>query len=64
LTLAYGKQGLPVEIPDRNLVKILRMRDKQVIGNTRGVTLERLSTLPGHRRLLISRKEKNQRSLW
>jgi lactate racemase len=31
ITLSYGKEGLPVEIPDRNLVKILRMTEKPVI---------------------------------
>jgi nickel-dependent lactate racemase len=43
VTMAYGKDGLPVDIPDRNLVKILRMRDKPVIGNPHAATLDCLA---------------------
>lgn len=33
IDIAYGKEGLTIEVPDRNLVKILRMKDKPVIEN-------------------------------
>jgi len=33
ITLSYGKEGLPIEVPDQNIVKVLRMTEKPVIGN-------------------------------
>ena len=45
--IAYGKRGVTVDVPDRNLVKILRMTDKPAIKNPVEETLEKLKSPTG-----------------
>ncbi len=47
LDIAYGAEGLAVEIPDNNLVKILRMQDKPAMENPAVVTAEKLASPTG-----------------
>ncbi len=47
LRIAYGKDGLDVEVPDRNLVKVLRMTENPVISDPARATRERLKSPAG-----------------
>ena len=47
IDIAYGKEGLTIDVPDRNLVKILRMQDKPVIVDPAGVTRKKLLSPTG-----------------
>ena len=47
IDIAYGKEGLSVEVPDENLVKILRMTEKPVIKNAREVITGKLENPTG-----------------
>jgi nickel-dependent lactate racemase len=42
IEIAYGKDGLAVEVPDKNLVKVLRMNEKPVIGDPAGEVAKKL----------------------
>ena len=45
--MAYGKEGLEIEVPDRNLVQILRMKENPVISNPRSETLKKIESPVG-----------------
>ncbi|MBN1291770.1 MAG: nickel-dependent lactate racemase [Candidatus Latescibacteria bacterium] len=47
IDIAYGKDGLSIEVPDKNLVKILRMTEKPVIKNAREVINGKLTNPTG-----------------
>ncbi|MFC1541305.1 nickel-dependent lactate racemase [Candidatus Latescibacterota bacterium] len=47
ITMAYGKEGLSIEVPDNNLVKILRMTDKPVISDPEAETLRKIESPTG-----------------
>lgn len=47
LHMAYGKEGLEIEVPDRNLVKVLRMTEKPVIPDPARAIRERLASPSG-----------------
>ena len=47
IDLSYGKKRLTIDVPDKNLVKILRMTEKPVIGDPHNVTLEKLGNPTG-----------------
>ena len=51
IEIAYGKEGLAIEVPDKNLVKILRMTEKPVIANPGDVTLKKLESPIGSKPL-------------
>ena len=43
IDISYGKEGLTIEVPNKNLVKILRMKEKPVISNAREAILGKLA---------------------
>ena len=45
--IAYGKEGLTIDVPERNLVKILRMAEKTVIPDPHEETLKSLASPAG-----------------
>jgi len=47
IDIAYGKEGLTIEVPDKNLVKILRMTEKPVIANPLEETLRKIESPTG-----------------
>ena len=47
IDIAYGKEGLTIEVPDKNLVKILRMTEKPVIANSLEETLRKIESPTG-----------------
>ena len=47
INIAYGKEGLTIEVPDKNLVKILRMKEKPVIAKPLEETLRKIETPTG-----------------
>jgi len=47
MKIAYGKEGLTIDMPDKNVVKMLRMCEKPVIKNPREETLKKLSSPTG-----------------
>jgi nickel-dependent lactate racemase len=47
VTLSYGKEGLTVDVPDRNLVKELRMTDKPVIQDPAAEVMRKLESPTG-----------------
>ncbi|MFC1528741.1 nickel-dependent lactate racemase [Candidatus Latescibacterota bacterium] len=47
IDIAYGREGVSIDIPERNLVKILRMTDKPVIPDPQEETLKKLSSPSG-----------------
>ena len=47
INIAYGKEGLIIKIPDKNLVKILRMKEKPVIENPLEETLRKIESPTG-----------------
>ena len=44
IEIAYGKEGLNIEVPDKNLVKVLRMTENPVIPNPREETLRKIES--------------------
>ncbi len=53
ITLSYGKEGLPIEIPDRNLVKVLRMTEKPVIENPEAEVQKKIDAPTGTEALSV-----------
>ena len=51
LEIAYGKEGLAIDVPDKNLVKVLRMTEKPVIANPEEETLRKLESPIGSKPL-------------
>ena len=51
IDVAYGKNGLTVEVPDENLTDVLRMTEKPVIEDPVGVTREKLASPIGSKSL-------------
>ncbi len=51
LNVAYGREGLSVEVPDKNVVKVLRMADKPVIQNPEEETLRKIESPTGSKPL-------------
>ncbi len=47
IDIAYGKEGLAVEVPDRNIVKVLRMKDKPVVKDPVAETRRKLAAPTG-----------------
>ena len=47
ISLAYGREGLVAEVPDANLVKVLRMRDNPALSNPDAATREKISRPTG-----------------
>lgn len=47
INIAYGKEGLIIEVPNKNLVKILRMTKKPVIANPLEETLRKIESPTG-----------------
>lgn len=47
IDISYGKERLTIGVPDRNLVNILRMKEKPVITDPREATLEKLASPTG-----------------
>lgn len=41
IEIAYGQEGLTIDVPDKNLAQILRMSEKPVIANPREMTREK-----------------------
>ncbi|MCD6308408.1 MAG: DUF2088 domain-containing protein, partial [Candidatus Latescibacteria bacterium] len=42
LEIAYGREGLSVDVPDRNLVKVMRMQEKPAIADPAAETRKKL----------------------
>ena len=51
IEIAYGKEGLTIDVPDTNLAKILRMTEKPVITNPVEETLKKLESPIGTKSL-------------
>jgi len=47
IEIAYGKEGLTIEVPDRNLAKVLRMTEKPVITDPYSATVDKLNAPSG-----------------
>ncbi len=47
IDIAYGREGLGVDVPERNLVKILRMNERPVIQNPQEETLRAIGAPTG-----------------
>ncbi len=47
VTLAYGKEGLPVELPDKNVVKVLALKDFPAVENPEKAVLDKLQSPVG-----------------
>ncbi len=42
IEIAYGKEGLAIDVPNKNLVKILRMNEKPVVADPAGEVMVKL----------------------
>lgn len=60
ITLSYGKEGLPIDVPDRNLVKVLRMVGNPVIANPEAEVQKKIDAPTGC--LPLSEMAKGKRS--
>jgi lactate racemase len=60
ITLSYGKEGLPIEVPDRNLVKVLRMAEYPVVANPEAEVQKKIDSPTGC--LPLSELAKGRRS--
>lgn len=47
LTIAYGREGLEIEVPDKNVVKVLRMTEKPVVQDPVEQTLRTIENPTG-----------------
>ena len=44
IDVAYGKEGLTIDVPDKNVVKVMRMTEKPVIPNPQEETLRKIES--------------------
>ncbi|MFC1551129.1 nickel-dependent lactate racemase [Candidatus Latescibacterota bacterium] len=47
IDMAYGSEGLSIEVPDKNVVKVMRMSDKPVIQDPENETLRKIESPTG-----------------